>query len=106
MGNFSRIGWTAVVCVCPYLKLKHKLRSEKSVRQRFRTGVRFSPSPPHIRAKRQIFVFNIESPVGFVPAGLFSWAGEENGESWESPSDNDRGWRGAGGCFLMYNIEK
>ena len=70
MGNFSRIGWTAVVCVCPYLKLKHKLRSEKSVRQRFRTGVRFSPSPPHIRAKRQIFVFYIGSPVGFVPAGF------------------------------------
>lgn len=23
-----------------------------------------------------------------------------------SPSDNDRGWRGAGACFLMYNIEK
>ena len=41
-----------------------------------------------------------------MPAGLFSWAGAGDGESWESPSDNDRGWRGAGACFLMYNIEK
>ena len=48
----------------------------------FAQKVRCEPSPPHIRAKRQIFVFNIESPVGCVPAGLFSWAGEENGESW------------------------
>ena len=73
---------------------------------RFAQKVRCEPSPPHIRAKRQIFVFNIESPVGFVPAGLFSWAGAGDGESWGSPSDNDRGWRGAGACFLMYNIEK
>lgn len=47
----------------------------------FAQKVRCEPSPPHIRAKRQIFVFNIESPVGFVPAGLFSWAGEGGGES-------------------------
>ena len=63
----------------------------------FAQKVRCEPSPPHIRAKRQIFVFYIESPVGFVPAGLFSWVGAGDGESWGSPSDNDRVWRGAGG---------
>ena len=43
--------------------------------------VRCEPSPPHIRAKRQIFAFNIGSPVGFVPAGLFSCGRAGGGES-------------------------
>ena len=71
----------------------------------FAQKVRCEPSPPHIRAKRQIFVFNIGSPVGFVPAGLFSWAGEENGESWGSAGADDMGWRGAGGlssCMVCW----
>ena len=38
----------------------------------FAQKVRCEPSPPHIRAKRQKFAFNIGSPVGCVPAGLFS----------------------------------
>ena len=36
----------------------------------FAQKVRCEPSPPHIRAKRQKFAFNIGSPVGCVPAGF------------------------------------